>query len=344
MGTGTVTYTLAGTGCAKTKTITVNSLPTAILGNPVVCGVGGVTFLSDATTGTGWVINPVGTATVSGSGRVYGVSLGTATITYTGNNTCTTTAVITVDGVPSVAAISGVNNVSHGSTITLSDATPGGTWTSANSATASVDGSGDVTGVAASGTTTITYTVTDALGCAGHATQSMTVHTPAPPSHTVGGATTLFAGTSVIIADEVNGGAWSSSNTGVATVDNAGSVTGITPGMTNVTHVVTNGWGETTTTVTPVVVTELPVDVRVVPNPNNGLFTIKGTLGTLQDEEVSLEVTDVLGQVIYTNKVMVTGGKINQALTLSNTLANGMYILNMHADSADKTFHFVVEK
>ncbi len=344
LGTGTVTYTLAGSGCAKTKTITVNSLPTAILGNPVVCGIAAVTFLSDATAGTSWTISPVGTATVSGSGRVYGVSLGTATVTYTGTNTCIITTVVTVDGVPAVAAISGVNNVSHGSTVTLSDITPGGVWSSANSAIASVDGVGDVTGVAASGTTTISYTVTDALGCAGHATQSMTVHTPAPPSHVVGGTATLFTGTSVSIADEIAGGVWSSSNTGVATVDNAGSITGITPGAASITHISTTGWGETTTTVTPVIVSELPVDVRVVPNPNNGAFTVKGTLGTLQDEEVSLEVTDVLGQVIYTSKVMVHGGKINEKVSMNNTFANGMYMLTVHSGSENKVFHFVIEK
>ena len=127
-------------------------------------------------------------------------------------------------------------------------------------------------------------------------------------------------------------------------MDNAGAVTGVTPGMANITHTVTSADGDVSTTVTPVIVSELPVDVRVVPNPNNGTFTIKGTLGTLQDEEVSLEVTDVLGQVIYSHKVTAQGGRINEAISLSGTLANGMYMLHMHTGSADKTFHFAVEK
>jgi hypothetical protein len=154
----------------------------------------------------------------------------------------------------------------------------------------------------------------------------------------------VYAGTAVNIADEITGGIWSSSNTNVATVDNAGAVTGITPGMANITHVVTNGYGESTTTVTPVVVSALPVDVRVVPNPNNGTFTVKGSLGTLQDEELSLEVTDVLGQVIYSNKVMVHGGKINEKVAMDNTFANGMYMLTVHSGTENKVFHFVIEK
>ena len=91
-------------------------------------------------------------------------------------------------------------------------------------------------------------------------------------------------------------------------------------------------------------VSSLPVDIRVVPNPNAGIFTIKGSLGSTQDQEVELEVTDVLGQVIYKNKVTATGGKINEQVSLSNTIANGMYILNVHTASEHKAFHFVMEK
>ena len=343
VGTSTVTYSLA-TGCAKSLNATVKALPTPILGNLSVCGVGKTTILSDMTTTTSWASSAVGTATVNAAGVVYGVSPGTATIIFTAPNTCTTTATVTVYAAVAVATISGTSSVGHGLTITLSDLTGGGTWSSSNAALGSVDASGDVTGVGTSGTVTISYNVPYGSGCIATATKPITVHTPAPPSHVVGGTITVFAGSAVNIADETLSGIWSSSNTSVATVDNAGSVTGVTPGTANITHVVVNGYGESTTTVTPVIVSELPVDVRVVPNPNNGTFTIKGTLGTLQDEEVSLEVTDVLGQVIYSHKVTAQGGRINEAISLSGTLANGMYMLNLHSGSADKTFHFAVEK
>ena len=85
-------------------------------------------------------------------------------------------------------------------------------------------------------------------------------------------------------------------------------------------------------------------NIVLVPNPNNGSFTIKGTLGTTQDQEVTVEVTDVLGQVIYKNKIMAAGGKINDQVRLSSTLANGMYTLSLHADSQYKVFHLVIEQ
>ncbi len=344
VGTSTVTYALT-TGCAKTLSVTVKALPTPILGNLSICGVGNGTSLSDMTTATSWASSAVGTATVNAAGHVYGVSPGTATIIFTASNTCTTTATVTVYAAVTVATISGTSSVGHGLTITLSDATGGGTWSSSNAALGSVDASGDVTGVGTSGTVTISYSVSYGGGCMATATKPITVHTPAPPAHgtTVGGTIMMVAGTAVSLDDEAAGGIWSSSNTNVVTVD-GGLLTAIAPGAANITHTVTNGNGEVSTSVTPVVVNSMPMDVRVVPNPNNGAFTVKGMMGTTQDVEVTLEVTDVLGQVIYNNKVIAQDGKINEAISLSGTLANGMYMMNVHTATEQKVFHFVIEK
>ena len=81
-----------------------------------------------------------------------------------------------------------------------------------------------------------------------------------------------------------------------------------------------------------------------MPNPNSGLFTLKGTLGTAVDEEVTIEVTDMIGQVIYNKKVLVSGGRINEQVQLNNGLANGMYLLNLQSASDNKAFHFVIEQ
>ncbi len=85
-------------------------------------------------------------------------------------------------------------------------------------------------------------------------------------------------------------------------------------------------------------------DIVVVPNPNKGIFTIRGTLATTADQEVTVEVTDMLGQVVYRSKVMATGGRINQQVSLAPTTANGMYILSLNTDADNKVFHIVVEQ
>ncbi len=75
-------------------------------------------------------------------------------------------------------------------------------------------------------------------------------------------------------------------------------------------------------------VTSALSDIRVVPNPNKGMFSIKGNLGTTDDQSVSLEVSDMLGQIVYKNTVTAVNGNLNEQVQLNKSLANGMYILN----------------
>jgi hypothetical protein len=73
------------------------------------------------------------------------------------------------------------------------------------------------------------------------------------------------------------------------------------------------------------------------------VFTVKGTLGTGEDEELSLEVTDMLGQVIYRQQLKASSGKVNERIQLNN-IANGMYLLNLRSATGSKVFHIVVEE
>jgi len=85
-------------------------------------------------------------------------------------------------------------------------------------------------------------------------------------------------------------------------------------------------------------------DVKIFPNPNKGVFTLKGSIGTAADETVTVEVTDILGQVIYKNNVTAHNGVINETVSLGGMLDNGMYMLNLHGGTVNRIFHFVIEK
>jgi len=127
-------------------------------------------------------------------------------------------------------------------------------------------------------------------------------------------------------------------------VDGNGLVTGIMPGNVTITHETTGDDGTAGRNVTNVTVTALATVLNILPNPNKGTFTIKGKVGSIADEPVTLEVTDLLGQVIYRNKVTAYGGRLDETIVLSNMLANGMYILNVQSGTENKTFHFVIEQ
>lgn len=83
---------------------------------------------------------------------------------------------VTVNPAPAVGPISGADTLTAGSAISLSDATPGGDWTSSDDNIATVDASGNVTGVSG-GIVTISYSLTQG-GCTGFATHPVTVKQP----------------------------------------------------------------------------------------------------------------------------------------------------------------------
>jgi len=82
----------------------------------------------------------------------------------------------------------------------------------------------------------------------------------------------------------------------------------------------------------------------VLPNPNKGIFVIRGTLASGNDEQVAVEVTNMLGQVVYSGNVAAQHGNIEERVQLGNNVANGMYILNVRCGAANSVFHIVVEQ
>jgi hypothetical protein len=194
-GTATITYSyINANSCVSTATttFTVYSLPTvaSITGNSAVC-VGASTTLSSSTAGGVWSSSNTGIATVSSGGVVTGLAVGNATITYTvtNGNGCvnSVTANISITALPVLSAISGSTSVCVGSTITLTNSTAGGVWSSSNTSVATVSSSGVVTGVSA-GTATITYSVTGANGCSPVTVTSVITVNPIPSlSSSLGG-------------------------------------------------------------------------------------------------------------------------------------------------------------
>jgi uncharacterized protein YjdB len=200
-----------------------------------------------------WGSSNAAVATVTASGLVTGVAAGSATITATSEGKSGTAAVsVTPVLVASVTMSPTLANVLVGQTVQLT-ATPRDatgnvltgrvvTWASSNTGVATVSSGGLVTAVAAgpaiitatsegkNGTTGITVTLTPA------AVASVSV-SPASASVIAGQTVQLTA-----TPRDANGNAltgrvvtWGSSNTGVATVNGSGLVSGVTAGSGTIT-------------------------------------------------------------------------------------------------------------
>ncbi len=232
-------------GCvslATPVTLTINSLPNAITGPNAVC-VGSTIDLDNTTAGGTWSSSNPGRATVNSStGVVTGVSAGTTSIRYTLGTGCFRAVTVTVNGLPN--NITGTTSVCVGSTTTLANTTPGGTWSSSDTAVATINSSGVVTGVA-QGTSEIRYTL--GTGCY----RAVTVTVNSLPG-VITGTTSVCVGSTTTLSSSPAGGTWSSATPARATVNASGVVTGVSAGTVTISYTLGTGcYRSVTVTVRP---------------------------------------------------------------------------------------------
>ena len=283
---GSANITATSSGKSGTSAITVTATPppppvvtTVTVSPPSASVVAGSTVALQATVKdqngnvmsgqtVAWSSNNA-SATVNSSGVVSGISAGSATITATSSGKSGTSA-ITVAAAPPVVTTVTVTpssaSVVAGSTVTLQatvkdqygNVMSGQTVTwSSNSASATVNSSGVVSGVSA-GSATISATSSGKSG-----TSAITVTAAPPVVTTVIVAPTsasVVAGSTVTLQATVkdqNGNVisgqtitWSSDNTPVATVNSSGVVTGVVAGSATITATSSGKSGTASITVT----------------------------------------------------------------------------------------------
>jgi hypothetical protein len=84
--------------------------------------------------------------------------------------------------------------------------------------------------------------------------------------------------------------------------------------------------------------------IELLPNPNNGAFTLKGKLNDASEEKVNIIVSDVLGQKVYQSDASVLNGILNEKIMLDNVLANGMYTVTVTTGAGSVVFRMILDK
>jgi hypothetical protein len=92
-------------------------------------------------------------------------------------------------------------------------------------------------------------------------------------------------------------------------------------------------------------VEEIVTDIRLVPNPNNGNFTLRGTLlpGT-NPEDAYVEILNALGAVIYKEPLPVSNNKFEQQIQLNDKIANGLYMVRINIAGHNQSIRFISQK
>src|SRR2546425_5269386 len=275
-----------------------------------------------------WASNNTAVAMVNGSGLVTAVATGAATITATSEGQ-SGTAVVTVSDVPvaSVTVTPASASVQQGATVQLT-ATPRDasgnpltgrviTWQSSNSAIASVNGSGLVSGVAAGGPVTMTAT---SEGQSGTATVTVTVApvaavtvTPSSGTVAIGQTVQLTATPRDASGNPLTGRAisWSSSDNTIATVSSSGLVTGVVAGAVTITATSEGQSGTASITVSGVPVASVTVNPASASVPAGQTVQLSATLRDANGN--ILKGRSVTGGSNNTPAATVTGkGPVNE--------------------------------
>jgi hypothetical protein len=78
------------------------------------------------------------------------------------------------------------------------------------------------------------------------------------------------------------------------------------------------------------------------PNPNNGIFTLKGNIDT--DKPVSAEVWNSIGQMVYRNSLQPHNGMLSEEIILDENLAPGVYILKLNTKEGSQLLRFTLSE
>lgn len=368
-GTDVISYEFSNACNSVTTTynVTVEVLPSAgtitpSMDPPTFC-TGTWMHYTPSVSGGIWLSGSPSIATVSMAGNVTGVSQGTAIISYFMTNSCgIALASDTVKVEAVAAAISGNDSVGIDSMLLLSNLTPGGAWTSADTTIAKfVLPIGTIKGID-TGVTTVTYTVMNSCGTS-TATLPMNVG-PLPSAGTITGPDSVCTGTSITLRASVKGGTWLSRHDTLATVtpttpatDSTTLVNGIETGRDTVVYTVVTAFGRSTVR-KPIFVNQPPAvyvtgpgsvalagayDLLAFPsggsftssNPSMGLITATSTaVDSSKLKSVgSFAVLDT-GTTVFTYTVSNTCGTRSRTFTIHLPGGGGTNVGNVTASAA----------
>ena len=331
-------YTVIGTvsGCTAqnmTGNTTVYASPAtySVMGGSGCTSPGVTVTLSGSTSGINYQLyngaSTVGSAVAgTGSSISFGLqnSVGVYKVIAT-SGTCSMAMgdSVTINTTPAgPLAITGTTSICRGATTTLVDATSGGTWTSSNTAVATVvSNTGLVTGVAA-GTATISYGVTGSCGIQ-YATTIMTIN--AIPVITSNAPLVMCTGSSVsITASGANTYSWTPS--GSLNASTGASVTASPSSSTNYTITGTSTAGCVSSAIASVTVNALPTV---------GAITLSSATlcagATLTLTAGSVTGTGTLTSYNWSgpNTFSTTSAANNTSLSSITTAASGVYSVSV---------------
>ncbi len=320
----------------KTKTVTVNSVPTtptSISGaSTVVEGL--TTQFSSSPSGGVWSSNSSIATVNASSGLVSGVSAGLATISYTLTNTCGT-SVTTKQITVTPACIAPIAD------FTINNATQclsGNNFVFTNTSTGTTpdykwdfnDGSAEVVSQNANRTYSSVRTfnvMLTAVNSCGTTTKTKTVTVitlPETPT-AINGTSSIAVGSTTTFTNSTSGGVWTSNNSAATVNSTSGVVTAVSVGSATITYTVSNSCGAVSVSK---VINVTSATVNVFPNPSSNNIVVSFTAPS--NSGFVIDIYNVSNTLVSTTNIglQTIGANVSPSINISS-LASGLYFVRI---------------
>lgn len=325
-----------------------------ITGNAYIC-MGTPDTLANTATGGIWSATNIN-AIVSGSGIVNGIMPGTDTIlnTFTLNG-CSLAASFPVTVYPVTDTITGPVAVCTGLTIDLHGSPAGGAWNVTNTL-ASVS-SGIVTGDTA-GTDTVIYTISNVCGIFNTIYPVTIIGFTIPSVIITATPPTIIAGEYDTLVAHLTGGGgitygyqWQKNNVNITGATDSVYISNTFSNGDSVTCFIHNGPCNFETFTWTYIrfhndgIKDIGMSsvLHLTPNPNKGEFFLEGFVPS-DNNEVSIEINDVFGRVVYKDVLTIEHNRIYKHINTGDNLANGVYFLHVTDSDVNKIIRFAISR
>jgi len=303
-GLDTVKYSVTGI-CGTTSTymaITINpSSYSGVINNIDVICLGDTVTLSDSgANGSGYWADQNANAAITDSGVITGVNPGVDTIYFTSSNFCGTSStkkIISVNTLPFPGVVIAPGHLCLGTTATVSETEPGGTWSASNTKIAIT---GSVITAAATGQDTLYYSLTNSCGSA-HDAFPIFVDSALHPAIT--SRTITCIDKIDTLESNIPGGTWYTYDAFVSQIDQY--VMGLDSGIATIYYKVSNSCGTDSTHITITIfsnahcplgtanISPMENAINIFPNPAYGELAVEA-----QASITNFEIINYLGETI----------------------------------------------
>ncbi|HBF89167.1 MAG TPA: hypothetical protein DDX39_11045 [Bacteroidales bacterium] len=325
-----------GNGCnatsaAQTVDVSTAPIPTIIAGGATTfCDGESVTLTSSIAESYTWSNGETSQSIVVTTTGDYFVNVTNTNVCDGNGQSATTSVVVSIPAVPTILA-SGSTNICEGASVTLtSSAADVYNWSTGESTQSIIVDVAD------------DYTVetTDGNGCSATSLVT-TVDVIALPVINLVTDTMVCADASITLDAGAGAGytySWSN-----GTVDQTVTIDSVNVGLNTITVTVDVATAEGCTSSESIDITfsvcddvisviSHPANVTVYPNPNNGVFDIK--VSSIENEDVTIKVTNINGQLVYTKQISKSTKDIKTSVDISR-FAKGVY--NVGVNNVNKT-------